>query len=779
MKIIEIKNKGSIPFPQEIVWKPGDDGKVAIVGDNGSGKTTLLDTIAMAFYGVTPNRRSESGREEGAIYGCFKDKSSYIEVKALINGKEILVKRLIDPIAKTQKPYLYVNGVAVTEGKSKEFAEKFLEHTDLPEDLFLSALYHSQKGKGHLVSLDQAGARELLGNLLGFHEYDSEFSIIDTKRKELEQEISADEILAKNYRELIQEENAIGESFQIKKEAKDLIDAKLTENTQAISTIKDSLNTVKSGSMDLSSLLEKKKNYIGEIKSISDELKDISERRSNNLLLRDQAENIKAAVDSEKQLTEKYNSIESQILVLEADYETKSQEIEKSNESIQKEIKTLESKKTEKQKNLDLLNESISGFRSKLSTLSNKISEAKNKSALLEQVPCNGVEVSGKKLNEACLLLADAISAKAKITELEAEEKTAESTLQEKLKEVETIKNDFKKIDEDRLNLSENLKSLDSIKSIKETIEKHKATIREITAQIEQLKPLVNRASHLAVAEERIKEYDERFDQRTAKKNELESQLKSVETLISDEEEEAEKIQKLESQISDIESKGTELSRERDTLISEISKLEAKLETIDNAKAKMAILGIDGKLDRLTRLKNLCEGLSPKGVRALKLDASGPEISATINEVLSECYGSRFQVAFKTTKETGKGTIKEDFSIAVYDEETGEETFVDNKSGGQEAIIKEGISLGVAVYKIQKTGKAIETLIRDEADGGLTPDNAKLYQKMLDKAMALGGFKQVIFVSHKPEIQNLADAVFKVGEGKIEKLSSEDKGMDF
>lgn len=779
MKIIEIKNKGSIPFPEEIVWRPGDDGKVAIVGDNGSGKTTLLDTIAMAFYGVTPNRRSESGREEGAIYGCFKDKSSYIEVKALINGKEILVKRLIDPIAKTQKPYLYVNGVAVTEGKSKEFAEKFLEHTDLPEDLFLSALYHSQKGKGHLVSLDQAGARELLGNLLGFHEYDSEFSVIDSKRKELEQEISVDEILAKNYRESILEEKAIEESFQIKKKAKDSIDSKLTENNQEISTLKDSLNTLKSVSKDLSSLLEKKKNYIGEIKTISDELSDISERRANNLLLRDQAEKIKAAVESEKLLTDKYDSFESQISELATEYEAKSQEIEKSNESIHREIKFLDSSKKENQKSLDFLNESISGLKSKLSILSNKISEAKNKSELLEQVPCNGVEISGKKLNEACLLLADAISAKSKIKELETEEKKTEATLQEKLTEFDSIKNDIKKIDEDRFNLSENLKSLDSIKSIKETIDKHKATLKEISAQIEQLKPLVNRASHLAVAEERIKEYDERFDQRTSKKNELEGLLKSVEALISDEEEEAEKIQKLESQISELEFKRNELSRERDTLISEISKLESKLEIIDNAKSKMATLGIDGKLDRLTRLKNLCEGLSPKGVRALKLDASGPEISATINEVLSECYGSRFQVSFKTTKETGKGTVKEDFSIAVYDEESGEETFVDNKSGGQEAIIKEGISLGVAVYKIQKTGKAIETLIRDEADGGLTPDNAKLYQKMLDKAMQLGGFKQVIFVSHKPEIQGLADAVFRVGEGKIAKLTSDATGMVF
>lgn len=773
MKIIEIKSKGSIPFPEEIVWRPGDDGKVAIVGDNGSGKTTLLDTIAMAFYGVTPNRRSESGREEGAIYGCFKDKSSYIEVKALINGKEILVKRLIDPIAKTQKPYLYVNGVAVTEGKTKEFSEKFLEHTDLPADLFLSALYHSQRGKGHLVSLDQAGARELLGNLLGFHEYDSEYEIFDSKRKELEQEISADEILAKNFRETILEEKTTEESFQTKKKSKELIDSQLDENSKKTTALKDTLNTLKIGSTDLSSLLEKQKTYKKEIESIDEELKDISERRSNNLQLRDQAEEIKTAVETEKQLTEKFVSFETSTLILEKEYEAKSQEIEKSNESINEKIKSLDSEKSEKQKSLDLLNEPISDLRSELSTISHKISEAKKKSELLEQVPCNGIEVSGKKLNEACLLLADAISAKSKITELEAEEKKVEVSLQEKLTEFDSIKKEIKDIDDKRFILSESLKTLDSIKSVKESIEKNKATLKEISAEIEPLKPLINRAPHLTVAEERIKEYDERTQQRTSKKNELAVLLKNVETLISDEQEEAEKIQKLETQIGELETKKTEISQERDNLISEISKLEAKLESIDTAKAKLSTLGIEGKLARLTRLRNLCEGLSPKGVRALRLDASGSEISATINDVLSECYGSRFQVSFKTTKETGKGTVKEDFSIAVYDEETGEETFVDNKSGGQEAIIKEGISLGVAVYKIQKTGKAIETLIRDEADGGLTSKNANLYQKMLDKAMALGGFKQVIFVSHKPEIQDLADSVFRVSDGKVEKMQRE------
>jgi exonuclease SbcC len=103
----------------------------------------------------------------------------------------------------------------------------------------------------------------------------------------------------------------------------------------------------------------------------------------------------------------------------------------------------------------------------------------------------------------------------------------------------------------------------------------------------------------------------------------------------------------------------------------------------------------------------------------------------------------------------------------VLDEETGDESLVTNKSGGEASIIKEGISLGAAVYQQQKSGTEIKTLIRDEADGGLTQDNAVLYQKMLDRAMNLGGFEQVIYVSHKPEVQRLASKIYLVKDQAI------------
>ncbi|TGN08593.1 AAA family ATPase [Leptospira bandrabouensis] len=773
MKILEIKNKGSIPFPDGITWTPGDDSKIAIVGDNGSGKTTLLDTLSMAFYGVTPNRRSESGREEGAIYGCFKDKTSSIEVKAEFNGKLIHVKRLIDPIAKTQKPYLYVDGKAVTEGKLKEFQEKFLEHTDLPEELFLSALYHSQKGKGHIVSLDQAGSRELLGNLLGFQEYDSEFELLESERKALESSIAADDVLFKNLNFIIEGESNAQNSLSDDLKEKTKVEGELLSLEKVLSEIQQRLADYKAGSTEVRELIESKKTLSADKEVLEKEIEDLSERLRNNEALKEKEPEIRTAVEKKNCLEKEISELDKSILEIKTKIDIETKAIENSNKEVTLELEKLENQKTSTRNEFDTANTLLSEYRSKLAKLTSEVTECQKKASLLERVPCNGVEVSGKQLTEACELLADAVKSKGRIEELQKEFDSITLQVESQVKKIDSSKLEMQRIDSEKLLTSEKLKTFDSVKELRNKEDEIRKQISEKKTEISTFDETLKHLAHLDLIDERIRDYQAKIDISTNKKKDLESKLSEIESLITAKQSDVDGQLLIEKELSEARSKKTILNQRRDELVSNISKFESKLLQVKEAKEKLESLGTKTKLERLGRIKNLCEALSPKGVRALKLDASGPEISATINDVLSECYGSRFQVSFKTTKETGKGTIKEDFSIAVYDEETGEETFVDNKSGGQEAIIKEGISLGVAVYKIQKTGKAIETLIRDEADGGLTQKNAYLYQKMLDKAMTLGGFKQVIFVSHKPEIQDLADCVFRVADGKIEKTQRE------
>jgi cytochrome c1 len=63
------------------------------------------------------------------------------------------------------------------------------------------------------------------------------------------------------------------------------------------------------------------------------------------------------------------------------------------------------------------------------------------------------------------------------------------------------------------------------------------------------------------------------------------------------------------------------------------------------------------------------------GIQALELDALAPSIAAVSNKLLTEAYGGRYQVEFRTTRIAGKGSktkMIEDFEIYILDTETGD-----------------------------------------------------------------------------------------------------------
>lgn len=73
----------------------------------------------------------------------------------------------------------------------------------------------------------------------------------------------------------------------------------------------------------------------------------------------------------------------------------------------------------------------------------------------------------------------------------------------------------------------------------------------------------------------------------------------------------------------------------------------------------------------------------------------------------------------------------------------------------------------MCIYQRRKLGVDTRTLIRDEACSALTEDNTIRYILMLQKACEIGGFDQVIFVSHKLVTHGMADAEIKIEAGKV------------
>lgn len=161
----------------------------------------------------------------------------------------------------------------------------------------------------------------------------------------------------------------------------------------------------------------------------------------------------------------------------------------------------------------------------------------------------------------------------------------------------------------------------------------------------------------------------------------------------------------------------------------------------------------------------LHQALGKTGVQALEIDAAGPETSGLVNELLSTCYGSRFQVTVQTLKEKQDGGMAEDFDLLVMD--AGQPRPVDCLSGGEKVIISEAVSLALAIFNARKSGVKWGNIFRDESASALDPAAASMYVAMLRKALELGGFHQCIFVAHLPQVYESADTRLLVAGGKV------------
>jgi exonuclease SbcC len=201
------------------------------------------------------------------------------------------------------------------------------------------------------------------------------------------------------------------------------------------------------------------------------------------------------------------------------------------------------------------------------------------------------------------------------------------------------------------------------------------------------------------------------------------------------------------------------------------ARLEAQLESAKAAEAKSAELTARiTPLERdLAEWRFLSRGLGREGIQALELDAAGPRVSALANELLADAYGPRFQIRFETqaAKADGKG-VKETFDIVVVDNERGREGNGEDLSGGEKVIIGEALGLAVGLFHAQSAGISLGTVVRDETVGALDPENGERYIAMLRSFLRAGRVHQLLFVAHQPALVDLADAVVRIENGKIE-----------
>jgi exonuclease SbcC len=224
-------------------------------------------------------------------------------------------------------------------------------------------------------------------------------------------------------------------------------------------------------------------------------------------------------------------------------------------------------------------------------------------------------------------------------------------------------------------------------------------------------------------------------------------------------------------QVEEIKLSLSQMRTERERVIARKAQAEQCARQVEAARARAAVLQGELGEARVERddFDYLAKAFGADEIQLCEIQSAGPGVSAIVNELLEGCFDNRFEVRFRTQRQKADGRgLVDDFDIEVRNKTLDRTCLVDELSGGQFVLVNEAVNLGIAIYNMrQGDGVRHETLFRDETVGALDTKNAREYVRMLRHAMSLGGFYQVIFICHAPQIWELADRILQVRNGQV------------
>jgi exonuclease SbcC len=169
--------------------------------------------------------------------------------------------------------------------------------------------------------------------------------------------------------------------------------------------------------------------------------------------------------------------------------------------------------------------------------------------------------------------------------------------------------------------------------------------------------------------------------------------------------------------------------------------------------------------------RQLGQDLGRDGLQAYEIDAAVPELNAIANDLLHTCHGSRFTVEVRTDRESADGkSMRDALDVRVLDNRAGQvgDRLAETYSGGEVVIVGEALALALTVLACRRAGIERPTLIRDESGAALDAENGRAYVAMLRRAAEAVQADKVLYVSHTPELQDLADARIRISDGRVE-----------
>jgi len=770
---------------------------VALVGPNGAGKSTILDNLHP--FRLMPSRAGGYSPQSFSfyenVYGADASKVLEWEHDGHRYRSELIFK--LGGKTKKTEAYLFeemdagaagVNDAPVvlpdgtrSDGKAETY-DRCIEHILGTPEMFFSAVFASQNRRP-LSSYTNGEIKGLLSELLGLEHIRE----LGTKANDVSKALRArldglrEELLRV---EQLEAERASAEagldgdkaSMSMTAQAKAQARIAVTAALKRLADVKADLGSSVEVEAHRASLQARyngiQQTAVGTLRQLDTDIQD--ERRRLTVAKA-------AAVTEQDNLKRQIAALEAQI----ADNEklmARKAEIEAAQSSLpileQEDADATAALDAARAKDMEaraLVSEQTS-LKSRLNAIANEgrtlvatCDSLKNRAILIEQVPCQGTELQPK-----CPLLAEAITARGKIPEAETTAKTKRdeyNKIAERGAEVEGLLKQMvgtgaavKTAEDKKQQITTRIKAVTQVAGLASGLSQAQKTIDVAKGQKDGISQTL--LSSRNRNEEAEREATERLNELGNRRAGIEMQAKKDRDAVQMELDalpppaDHTVLARTETELANAEATQAEIDEQADSLNAKIAagkeRIRSLLEQIEKAGAvRSKATALEYEIAQWTTLS---KALGNDGIIALSIDDAGPTLASLANDLLASCYGPRFSVRISTQEETQKGSMKESFDIIVFDAERDDEKSVSQMSGGERIYINDVLTRAIALYQAQLSGRQYSCLFSDESDGALDPEKKLQFTAMKRRVLEIGGYKKEIFISHTPEVQELADA---------------------
>jgi len=812
MRFDRISLQGLGPFHNRVdVDLSAIEGRlVAVTGDNGAGKSTFVELLGSILHRVTATR--------GSLAELATERNAFVEA-TVVNGATYTIRHLVDAVSgKGESSVTDGAGAAVlTSAKLREFDAWGATHLPSPE-VFYSSVFAAQ-GSGGFLELKAGDRKAVLLRVLGIEHLEKQAELARERARAAKAELQA---LAAR----IADERSNGPTVEAAERGLAEATAAAEATDRELAVAQAALDEAETEAAKLLPEVEAAMNNVKRLALLKAQLGlersrflEFEARVGNNAKVLEEAAAIRAAVarspalgteidalrDEERKTGSDLSSVSYKLNAWRARLDSlhaqrkraivagaKAAELlamkpavdaaQATSQTLRAAIASLEEEETGVRKRIDWLHSEQTGatsarvghLRSSLERIANGVGDNGDAS----DVACDAVarddelvaratsvpeeladlrkalpNIGGAlRLNRERLRDQEAIAARAE------ELSRAELALAQETEESDRLGRELEDLGRERSSLETRQRELEGEKNVVS------AALLDLLDERTTLAPLLAKAAPLASAQARLAELTPQRD----------AAWKRVEALS---EEVAVLMDAIGAPVADPSDLVAVHRRRRDAASvtarnahSAVAVREAHLASARLSEKRLAtLMGQQRAMEAdLADWTLLADSLGRDGIQALEIDAAGPELTELINDLLRTCVGSRWTVSIETTRASSDGKrMIEGCEVRVIDTERGRDANAETLSGGERVLVGEAISLALSMLACRRTGVEGCTLIRDESGAALDPTNARAYMAMLRRAADILGASHVLFVSHSPEVVDLADAKLLVSNGTV------------